>query len=403
MKKETLQNLLHTYFPDWDMSINQARNKLGFSFNFNGQQKWKWFVTGRHTEVRKYAEQEINNLHLPGEMTVYWVCCFYSDYQQHDGINSLTEVKGPPFLEFPCPSSTLSGAWKDSIEKSRDKLMNKYNLRADDDLVGWYWDLKGANELGSIALEEVRGLKLADYYAMAWVCCFLPQGAKWMSNRSVSILERFPQFTDRRQFICSSENPRRRVRAYPFVIDWVEGADAKYRSVTTMWDLQERGIEFGMESDPSGNVRVSLSWRPELVRINELRQAVEYTQRYYRKRMKSTQSTPLHHLVSQFIHRAKVIPVDQRKKSAQVHYTSGDVTFEQLLCEEALRPDVQNRYKEYSTVYHKSSARAGSSLRKIRRLRKEVYDRVRAWLVNSGKMPKLARDSTWWTDVLPQP
>ncbi len=403
MKKETLQNLLHTYFPDWDNSICQGREKLGFSFSLNTLQRRGWFVSNKHVEVKKYAEAEVINLHLPQEMSMYWVCCFYSNYQYGDGSKNLTEVKGTPFLELPCPSSTLGKSWEDSIDRARRAIMKEHNLKDDGDLALWFWNLEEANELGNFALKETNNLHLPDYYAMAWVCCFLPKGAKYMASRSASLLKRFPQFSYRQEFVCTGENPRTRVRAYPFGIDWAEGADEKYRKTTTMWDLQERGIILSTEYDASGNIRMTLGWQPELVRINELRQAVGYAQRYYRERMKSAQSSPLHHLISSFIHRAKVIPVDQRKKSAEARYASGKATFEELLCEEAITPEVQKRYKEYKLVYHKSPARRSSALKDIRRIRKDVYDRVRSWLIDTETSPRVVRGSQWWSDVLPNP
>ena len=231
MKKETLQNLLHNYFPDWDNSVKEPGKNLGFSFGFNIQQRWDWFATGKHIEVERYAEQELRNLKLPAEMAIYWICCFYSDYHTQNNVIDLTKVEGPPFLEFPCFSQTLGKTWQESIENARRKLMNNKYIKTNDELIGWFWDLEDAKELGEIALNEVKSLNLKDYYAMAWVCCFLPQGAKWMANRSLLLLEHFPQFANRRQFICSDEYSRKSVRAYPFVIDWVEGADAKYRKL----------------------------------------------------------------------------------------------------------------------------------------------------------------------------
>ena len=49
MKKETLQNLFHQFFPEWDESLSESRKELGFSFSLSAQERWDWFADGRHT------------------------------------------------------------------------------------------------------------------------------------------------------------------------------------------------------------------------------------------------------------------------------------------------------------------------------------------------------------------
>ena len=314
----------------------------------------------------------------------------------------LTAVKGPPFLEILCPSSIVGEKWTQSLNKAKSELMSKYGLKMDTDIIVWFSSPEASSEVGSTALNEVKNLNLPESYAIAWVCCFLPQGAKWMVESVLPIQEHFPQLAGWRQFICSGQHQPRRVRAYPFLIDWSEGADKKYRKSTTMWDLQDRGIDLATETDSLGNMRMKLSWRPEVVRVNELRQAVEYAQRYYHERLRPAHKSPLHTLTEQFIHKAKVMPADQRKLSAHLRFNSGEATFEQLLCEEALTPEVQNEYKKYSLLYQKSPASMKTALKEIRLLRKKVYDKVRAWLLDSNQLPKVERHPSWWSEVLPK-
>jgi len=404
VRKETLQNLLHRFSPEWDASVVESRDKLGFSFDLGTQERWDWFACGKHIQVRNSAYREMKELGLPGELAEYWICCFYSNYRQPSGLINLTAVEGPPFLELPCPSSFLDERWTASIEEARSKLMSKHRLKQESDLTSWFWNVDASTEVGIVALEEVKNLHLPEPYAMAWICCFLPPGAKWMADRSLPVVERFHQFADWRQFICTGDYQRRRVRAYPFVIDWNEDADEKYRESTTMWDLRERGMNLGIESDSVGNMTMTLSWRPELVRIDELRKAVEYAQRYYHHMpgLKG-QTAPLYTLIKQFVNRAKVIPINQRKQSARVRYQSEEATFEQLLCEEALTPEVQKEYQEYVSTYRQSPARRKPALKEIRSLRKEVYDRVRSWLIEAGQPPKVQRHPPWWSEVLPEP
>jgi len=106
-----------------------------------------------------------------------------------------------------------------------------------------------------------------------------------------------------------------------------------------MWDLQERGMNLGIESDSVGNITMTLSWRPELVGIDELRKAVEYAQRYHHNLPGlKQQTTPLRTLIGQFRNRAKMA-LEQRKRAARVRYQAGEAIFEQLLCEGALSPE----------------------------------------------------------------
>ena len=97
MKKETLQNLLHGFFPEWDESVLENREELGFSFSLSVQERWDWFADGRHTEIWKRAHQEMKVLKLPDELAEYWLCCFYSNYRQPNGMTDLPAIKGPPF------------------------------------------------------------------------------------------------------------------------------------------------------------------------------------------------------------------------------------------------------------------------------------------------------------------
>ena len=183
MKKETLQNLLHRYFPEWDESVAEARSKLGFSIAFSPEERWDWFATGKHQEVQGQACEHTKRLRLPDELSQYWVCCFYSDYKSSTGVLDYSAVKGPPFLVLPCPESTFGEAWKVSIEKARSQLMEKHGLHDAGALTNWFWNLKGAGEVGPFALEAVRQFGLAESYAMAWICCFLPKGTNGCAGR----------------------------------------------------------------------------------------------------------------------------------------------------------------------------------------------------------------------------
>lgn len=171
-----------------------------------------------------------------------------------------------------------------------------------------------------------------------------------------------------------------------------------------MSDLTERGMDLGSITDAAGNVEMSLTWHPEVVGLKDLRKAVEFAQRYYHDRLKhKDQPSPLQRLVDRFAQRAKVGLPEDRVLAAQTRYAEGEATFEQLLCEEALTPEVQDRYKEYAAGCGKESAQRESSLRAIKALRKEVYDRVRSWLVETGLSTNVQRKPPWWKEVLPDP
>lgn len=403
MKKGTLQSLLHWFYPHWDESVCAGREELSFSFVSSGQKRWEWLAAGKHVDVLRLASQEMAALGLPGEFGQYWVCCFYSDYQPENGAADLAAIKGPPFLEVACPSSFVGEEWAASIERVRSELLSRHALEGEGELIRWFWDVEVASEVGRVALQEMKNLGLPREYAMAWICCFLPEGAKWMADRAVTILERFPQFVHWGQFVCTGQGKKGRVRAFPFGIDWSEGADEKYQGRTTMWDLQERGMALNTQSDPQGNIRMTLSWQPETVRTDEWRRAVEYAQRYYHDRLEPAQRTPLRDLTELFTNRAKMVSVSQRKESAMARYKSGEATLEQLLSEEALRPDTQRQYAHFKQLCHESSAERTWALEQIRLLRKRTYDRGRSWLAGVGKRTRLAKHPPWWEDVLPNP
>jgi hypothetical protein len=67
MKRDTLQNLLHNYYPDWDASVLKARAEMGFSFSLSPKECWDWFVAGKHMEVRQRSRSEVEALGLPAE------------------------------------------------------------------------------------------------------------------------------------------------------------------------------------------------------------------------------------------------------------------------------------------------------------------------------------------------
>ena len=102
------------------------------------------------------------------------------------------------------------------------------------------------------------------------------------------------------------------------------------------------------------------------------------------------------------MHKAKVVPADQRKRAAQLRYQAGQATFEELLCEEALTPEFQKQYQEYVLKFGKPAYK-GAVLREIRLLRKKVYDRVRLWLIETENSPTAPRRPPWWSQVLPSP
>ena len=193
MNRQTIQNLLHRYFPEWDASVLRVRTELGFSFSLSPRECWDWFATGKHMEVRQRSRSEVEALKLPaesswyGDLTQYWVCCFYSDYKA-TGVVNVKAIKGPPFLVLSCPSSTLGDDWRISIDKARSELVAKCELPNLTELGGWFRLHDGATEAGKRALDAVKALGLPESYAMAWLCCFLPDGTKYMAPRSAPVL-----------------------------------------------------------------------------------------------------------------------------------------------------------------------------------------------------------------------
>ncbi len=73
-------------------------------------------------------------------------------------------------------------------------------------------------------------------------------------------------------------------------------------------------------------------------------------------------------------------------------YSSGQTSFEQLLVEEMLQPEMQEEWRRYSDSVKSPVARD----KKRRALAKRVYDRVRKNLAAVGPTPRLQRDSVPW-------
>ena len=115
MHPDTLQRLLHNYLPDWNQSILQGRQDLGFSFDLGPQRNWEWVAAGKYAQAIDLAPEKVLELQLPRELAFYWVCCFFSDCVNMTGFNDLPQVKGPPFPEITCPQDTLGSSLKQSI------------------------------------------------------------------------------------------------------------------------------------------------------------------------------------------------------------------------------------------------------------------------------------------------
>ena len=84
---------LHKWKP-WDESVIAARQKLGFRPDFTNDELKSWEKNGGWEKLREVAIQVLQDLILPSSFALYWMACFYSDYDPKKTA-SYTRIKLP--------------------------------------------------------------------------------------------------------------------------------------------------------------------------------------------------------------------------------------------------------------------------------------------------------------------
>ena len=79
----------------------------------------------------------------------------------------------------------------------------------------WFYYGGGADEVAEMALQQMNQLCMDDVNALLLVCCLLPAGAKWMTDRPSIFIKRFPSLMEWAEFAptCTDHPVQSRVRA----------------------------------------------------------------------------------------------------------------------------------------------------------------------------------------------
>jgi hypothetical protein len=162
MAETAIERVLHYKCPEWGDSIRSTRAEVGFSFELPDDRLWQWLVSGGHEKVKEVASREVTKLGVD-EFITYYLCCFYSDYEQPGRIIDCSKIKGPPWLSLQCPASKYGADWQSSIQNAKEsidrKLGQKDGLtggRVTDTFLSWYFQDGGAEEIANMAVNEVQ-------------------------------------------------------------------------------------------------------------------------------------------------------------------------------------------------------------------------------------------------------
>lgn len=300
MAETALEHVLHYECPEWNDSIRSARSEVGFSFDLREHELWGWLVSGVHMKVRAIADKETRKLNVE-EFYEYYLCCFYSNYEQPGGTIDFEAIKGPPWVELECPATRFGEDWQRSIQNARENIDRKLghegglaNGKTYDKFLSWYSGGGGAEEIAELAVREVQRLGMEDVNSLLWICCLSPVKVYRMVDRSGLFHDRFPQLMDWDHFAlkCPNREVRRRIRAYPSGIDWSEGVQPSNEFQTLPSRL---GIQYQMTSHAGSRSMLGVIWDPLIVTSEkDLAAATRDLQRYYKSvyQPRSTDKVP---------------------------------------------------------------------------------------------------------------
>ena len=288
MTEKALERVLHYKCPEWNNSIRSARSEADFSFDLLDRELWGWLVSGGHEKVKEITDRETRNLGVE-QFFEYYLCCFYSDYEQPSGTIDFEMIKGPPWVELECPAIRFGEDWRRSIQNAREDIDRRLghsselaNGKISGEFLSWYFERDGAYEVTKLAKNEVERLGMEPVNSLLWVCCLAPIEVYRMVDRSRLIYDRFSQLIDWDHFRlkCPNREFRRRVRAYPGVIDWSEGLSPPEDFPV----LPARpGIHYQIVRDSSSRLTLNVSWDPMIVTSEkELAAATRDLRRYYK-------------------------------------------------------------------------------------------------------------------------
>ncbi len=285
MAETAIERILHYKCPEWGDSVRSARPEVGFSFELNDDDLWEWLISGGNEKVKEVANREVMKLEVD-EFKDYYLCCFYSNYEQPGIIFDFSKIKGPPWVTIKCPAIKFGADWHSSIQRARNSIDHKLGQkdglasgRISSEFLGWYFQGSGAEEVAGLAINEVQQLGMEAVNSLLWICCLPPKEVYRMVDGSGLLYNRFPQFVDWDRFAlrCPKRSSRRRLRAYPGSINWSERINAPDSFPNT-----RPGINSQVYSDAKSRLTLSVSWDPIIASsAAEVAEAVRDLQKYY--------------------------------------------------------------------------------------------------------------------------
>ena len=285
MAETAIERVLHYKCPEWGDSVRSARSEVGFSFELQDDELWKWLVSGGHEKVKEVANREVRKLGVE-EFIDYYLCCFYSNYEKPGRIFDLNKIKGPPWVTIKCPVTKFGADWHSSIQNTRESIDHKLGQkdglasgRITNTFLSWYFQGGGAEEIAELAINEVQRLGMEAVNSLLWVCCLPPEEVYRMVDGSGLLYSRFPQLMDwdRCELKCPKRTLRRRLRAYPGGVDWSEGISRPDSFPNT-----RPGIHGQVNSDANSRLSLSVSWDPMIAPSStEVVETVRDLHKYY--------------------------------------------------------------------------------------------------------------------------
>ena len=286
MAETALERVLHYKCPEWGDSVKSARSEVGFSFELQDGELWKWLVSGGHEKVKEAANREVVKLGVD-EFINYYLCCFYSNYEQPGRIIDFNKIQGSPWVTIKCPAIKFGADWHTSIQNARESIDHKLGQKdglasgsISSTFLGWYFQGGGAEEVAELAIKEVQRLAMEAVNSLLWVCCLSPGEVYRMVDGSGLLYNRFPQFMDWDSFALKCPKRtfrRRRLRAYPGGINW-----SKRINPPDSFPNTRPGIHGQVNSDANSRLTLSVRWDPMIASsAAEVAEAVRDLQKYY--------------------------------------------------------------------------------------------------------------------------
>ena len=370
MMSETLERVLFSR-SEWPESIRSARSRLGFSPDFAGAELQHWETNHGYHEVLEIALTEVKKQGLPPYFALYWAICFYADWEK--GLDRIVWPSSwPTEAEFEAASG-IAGAIGLCCTDNTPKAMAVWGF--------------ALGERGRVYPPYPFILSIPPLFTVINARTKEPVS----SRTEVLVLSNVREMSSR--FYCRLCDTKDGLQP-SFVVEvpdefrnkellrlayWLSFRLKLYAKSLTVWtQAGDKGITADYRIRFWGHVHKGGS-RVSLKSVSELRGTViEHGPRR----------------LSKLIHRGKVRPTYRNPgiRESLERYTSGQVTFEDLLREEWFSYEVQSALASKLKACNDMSKRITIE----QKLHKLVYRRVRRRLERAGFIPSSPTPGWWW-------